>query len=78
MQLNPPLMAVTHPEHVVAVGIEPGEGQCLEMVHDLALPGFARGVLSGEGNDPGAVAPDMRAGIDQRLGAVGIAAKHLG
>ena len=37
MKLDPALMGMAHPKHIVLVGLHAGEGKGLKGVHDLAL-----------------------------------------
>ena len=78
VQLDAVLMAVTDPEHVILLAVQPGEGQLLEGVHDLGLLRLAGRVLGGETDHARAVGPLVAAGVDQGLGAARIAAQHLG
>ena len=78
VQFDAVLVAVTDPEHVILLAVQPGEGQLLEGVHDLGLLRLAGRVLGGEADHARAVGPLVAAGVDQRLGAAGIAAQHLG
>jgi len=50
----------------------------LETVHDLGLLFLGQGIGCGKVDHPGAVGPLVAAGVDQGLGAVGIAAKDIG
>ena len=78
VQLDTILVAVTDPEHVILLTVQPGKSQFLEGVHHLSLLGFARRVLGGKADHARAVGPLVTAGIDQRLGAAWIAAQHFG
>ncbi len=78
VQLDAVLVAVTDPEHVILLAVQPGEGQLLEGVHHLDLLCLARRVLGGKADYARAVGPLVAAGVDQRLGAAGITAQHLG
>lgn len=71
-------MAVADPEDVELLGVEAREGELFEAVHDLGLLRLGRGVIGGKADDTGAVGPGMGAGVDQRLGPVGVAAQDLG
>lgn len=77
MQLDATLMGMADPKHIALVGFETGKGKILEGVHHLPLLGRVRRVFSREGDDAGAIGPLVRAGVDQRAHAVGIAAQHL-
>ncbi len=77
MQLDAILVGVAHPEAGIAVGIEASESDLLETVDQLLLLVLGRGVLAGEADDPGAVGPLVRAGVDQVDHALGIAAHDL-
>lgn len=78
VQFDAALVAVADPEDVELLGVEAREGELFEAVHDLVLLRLGRGVVGGEADDPGTVGPGMEAGIDQRLGPVGIAAQDFG
>lgn len=80
VQLDPAALgvAVADPEHVVLLGIEPGEGRALELVHDMALLLGARPVLRCEGDDAAGVAPLPVDRVDQLARHRRIAAQHLG
>lgn len=77
MQLDAALVCVAHPKHIALVGFEAGKGKALEGVHHLPLLGRVRRVLGRKGDDAGAIGPLVRAGVDQRAHAVGIAAQHF-
>ncbi len=77
MQLDAALVGMADPKHIVLVGFEAGKGKALEGVHDLPLLGRVRRVLRREGDDAGAIGPLVRACVDQRAHAVGIATQHL-
>ena len=77
VQLDAVLVAVTDPEHIVLLSVQPCEGQLLEGVHDFGLLRFAGCVLGGKTDHARAVGPLVAAGIDQRLGAAWIAAQDL-
>lgn len=74
VQLDAVLMAVTDPEHVILLAVQPCESQLLEGVHDLGLLCLAGRILGGKADHARAVRPLVAAGVDQRLGAAGIAA----
>lgn len=78
VQLDAAFVAVADPEDVELLRVEAREGELFEAVHDLVLLRLGRGVVGGKADDPGAVGPGMRAGVDQRLGPVGVAAQDLG
>lgn len=78
VQLDAAFVAVADPEDVELFGVEAREGELFEAVHDLGLLRLGRGVICGKADDTGAVSPDVGAGIDQRLGPVGIAAQDFG
>jgi hypothetical protein len=78
VQLDAALVAVADPEDVELLRVEAREGEQFEAVHDLGLLRLGRGVVGGKADDTGAVGPGMRAGVDQRLGPVGVAAQDLG
>jgi len=77
MQLDAALVGMADPKHIVLVGFEAGKGKVLEGVHHLPLLGTARRVFSREGDDAGAICPLVRACVDQRAHAVGIATQHF-
>ncbi|WP_432444530.1 hypothetical protein [Rhizobium leguminosarum] len=77
MQLDAALVGMADPKHISLVGFEAGKGKALEGVHDLSLLGRVRRVLRREGNDAGAIGPLVRASVDQRAHAVGVAAQHF-
>lgn len=74
VQLYTVLVAVTDPEHVILLAVQTGEGQLLEGVHDLGLLRLAGRIPGGKADHARAVGPLVAAGVDQRLGAAGIAA----
>ena len=80
MQFDPAAFGVRvpHPEAVILIGFEAGEGDALEFVHDLLLLGRARGVLAGERDDAARIAPLPIDAVDQLHRALGIAAQDLG
>jgi hypothetical protein len=78
VQLHPPLVGVPHPKDIALARVQAGEGQALEGVHGLDLLALGRPILRRERQDPGPIAPLMRRGVDQRLGAGGTAAQNLG
>lgn len=78
VQLDAAFVAVADPEDVELLGVEAREGELFEAVHDLGLLRLGRGVVGGEADDTSAVGPGMGAGVDQRLGPVGIAAQDFG
>ena len=78
VQLDAAFVAVTDPEDVELLGVEARKGEFFEAVHDLGLLSLGRGVFGGETDDAGAVGPGMGAGVNQRLGPVGVAAQDLG
>ncbi|PYF06984.1 hypothetical protein C8J30_12129 [Rhodobacter viridis] len=78
VQLDAALVAMADPEDVELLWVEACEGELFEAVHDLGLLRLGRAVAGGEADNPGAVGPGMGAGIDQRLGPVGIAAQDFG
>ena len=78
VQLDAALVAVADPEDVELLWVEAREGELFEAVHDLGLLRLGRGVVGGKADDPGAVGPGMGAGVDQRLGPVGVAAQDFG
>ncbi len=77
MQFDAALVGVAYPKHIALVGFEAGKGKALEGVHHLPLLGMAGRVLRREGDDAGPIGPLVRAGVDQRAHAVGIATQHL-
>ena len=78
VQLDAALMAMADPEDVELLRVEARESELFEAVHDLGLLRLGRGVVGGKADDTGAVGPGMWAGVDQRLGLVGIATQDLG
>ena len=74
VQLDAVFVAVTDPEHVILLAVQPCESQLLEGVHDLGLLCLAGRILGGKADHARAVRPLVAAGVDQRLGAAGIAA----
>ena len=78
VELDAALMAMADPEDVELLRVEAREGKLFEAVHDLGLLRLGRGVVGGKADDTGAVGPGMGAGVDQRLGPVGIATQDLG
>lgn len=77
VQFDAAFIAVANPEDVELLGVEAREGELFEAVHDLDLLRLRRGIASGEADDTGAVGPGVGAGIDQRLGPVGITTQDL-
>jgi hypothetical protein len=77
MQLDAALMGVADPKHIALVGFETGKGKVFEGVHHLPLLDGVRCVVRREGDDPGAIGPLVRAGVDQRSHSVRIAAQNL-
>lgn len=78
MQLGRSFVGVTHPQNVVLLALQPGEGHGLEVGHHLALLVIARRVVALEGDDARCVPPLVLAGVDQHPGALGISRQHLG
>ena len=78
VKLDPAFVAMADPEHLILLRVQPREGQPLELVHDFGLLVFVWGVGGGEADHARAVGPLVTAGVDQGLGAVGIAALDLG
>ena len=77
VELDAALMAMADPEDVELLRVEARESELFEAVHDLGLLRLGRGVVGGKADDTGAVGPGMGAGVDQRLGPVGIATQDL-
>jgi hypothetical protein len=77
MQLDAALMGVADPQHIALVGFETGKGKVFEGFHHLPLLGRVRRVIRREGDDAGAIGPLVRACVDQRAHAVGIATQHF-
>lgn len=77
MQLDAGLVGMADPKHIVLVGFEAGKGKVLESVHHLPLLDRGRRVFRREGDDAGAIGPLVRAGVDQRAHALGVAAQHF-
>ncbi len=78
MQLDPAFVAMADPEHLILLRVQPREGQPLEPVHDLGLLILGWVVAIRKTDHACAVGPLVAAGVDQCLGAVGIAAQDLG
>ncbi len=78
MQFNPILVAVTDPEHVILLAVQPGKGQLLKGVHHFGLLDVARRIHSGKADHARAVGPLVAAGVDQSFCACRIATQHLG
>lgn len=78
VQLDAVLVAVTDPEHVVLLAVQPGEGQLLEGVHNFGLLRLAWRVLGGKADHARPVGPLVAAGVDKCFGAAGIATQHFG
>jgi hypothetical protein len=78
VQLHPPLVGVPHPKDIALAGLKAGEGQALEGVHGLDLLALGRPILGRERQDAGSIAPLMRRGVNQRLGARRTAAQDFG
>ncbi len=78
MKLDAVFVGMSDPKHLILRRVQPREGQTLEVVHDFGLLLLRRGVGGGEADYARAVGPLVAAGIDQRFGAVGIAAQDLG
>lgn len=78
MKFDAALVAVADPQDVELLGIEAREGELFEAVHDLGLLRPGRGIADSEADDTGAVGPGVGAGVNQRLGPVGVAAQDLG
>lgn len=78
VELDAALMAMADPEDVELLRVEARESELFEAVHDLGLLRLGRGVVGGKADDTCAVGPGMGAGVDQRLGLVGIATQDLG
>lgn len=78
VELDAAFVAMADPEDVELLGVKAREGELFEAVHDLSLLRLGRGVFGGKADDTGAVGPGVGAGVDQRLGPVGIAAQDLG
>ncbi len=78
VQLHPPLVGVPHPKDIPLVRLKACEGQALEGVHHLDLLALGRPILRRERQDAGPIAPLMRRGVDQRLGARRTAAQDFG
>ncbi len=78
VELDAAFVAVTDPEDVELLRVEAREGELFEAVHDLGLLRLGRCVVGGKADDTGAVGPGMGAGVNQRLGPLGVAAQDLG
>ena len=79
MQLDPAAFGVCmpDPQAIVLVGFEAGEGDALELVHDLLLLGRAWGILAGERDHAARIAPLPIDAVDQLHRALGIAAQNF-
>lgn len=77
VQLGVALVLVPDPQNVVLVGIEAGERQGLEIVHDLTLLFVGRCVFRCKGDHAGCVPVFVLAVVNQRPSGVGIAPQHL-
>ena len=78
VKLNAVFVGMPDPEHLILLRVQPREGQPLEVVHDLGLLFFGWGIFCGKADHARAIGPLVAAGVDQGLGAVGVAAQHLG
>ncbi len=78
VQLHPPLVCMPHPQDIALAGLQAGEGQVLEGVHDLDLLALGRSILWRERQDARPIAPLIRRSVDQRLGTGRAAAQHFG
>ena len=78
MKLDPAFVCVPDPEHLILLGVQPREGQPLELVHDLGLLFLARRVAVRKANHARAIGPLVTACVDQGLGTVWVAAQDLG
>lgn len=74
VQLDAVLVAVTNPEQVVLLAVQPGKGQPFEGVHQLGLLRFTWGILGGKTDHARAIGPLVTAGVDKGFGALRIAA----
>lgn len=77
VQLDAALVAVADPEDVELLCVKAREGELFEAVNDLGLLHLGRGIVGGKADDTSAVGPGMGAGVDQRLGSVGVATQDL-
>jgi hypothetical protein len=77
MQLYAVFMRVPHPHARELIAIETGEGQLFETINDPLLFFFAWFVALGKTDDTSAIAPLVRAGIDQVSHDRGITTKDL-
>ncbi len=73
MQLDPAFVAMADPEHLILLRVQPRVGQPLELVYDLGLLILGRVVAVRKADHARAVGPLVAAGVDQDLGAVGVA-----
>lgn len=78
VKLDPAFVAMADPEHLILLRVQPREGQPLEPVHDLGLLVLRRVVAVRKADHARAVGPLVAAGVDQGLGALGVAAQDLG
>ena len=77
VKLDPAFVAMADPEHLILLRVQPREGQPFELVHDLGLLVRGRVVGARKADHARAVGPLVAAGVDQGLGALGVAAQDL-
>jgi hypothetical protein len=78
MQLNAVFVGMTHPQARKLVAIKACESDFLEAINHVLLLTFGRGVSCGETDHTSAVAPLVRACVDQIGHDLRIAAQDLG
>ncbi|WP_252729547.1 hypothetical protein [Pacificibacter marinus] len=59
MQLDTPCMKVTDPEHPTPIMLQSGAGEGFEILHELALLCFGRGILGSKAQHAGLILPAM-------------------
>ncbi len=78
VKLDTVFVGMSDPEDLILRRVQPREGQTLELIHDLGLLFLGRGVGGGKADHPRSVGPLVATGVDQRFGALGVAAQDLG
>jgi len=74
VKLDAVFVGMSDPKHLILRRVQPRESHILEVVHDLGLLFFGRGILGGKADHARAVGPLVATGVNQGFGAVGIAA----
>jgi len=77
MQLNAAFVAVPDPEHIELLAVHASKSELLEGVHDFGLLAFSGSIFAGKAYDARTIGPLIAAGINQGLGAGGIAAQYF-